>query len=52
MLRRPLQEVLRGAYRFEARKSQWLKAAHDAVALLLEGGELERIGQVSSDPNT
>ena len=52
MLRRPLQEVLRGAYTIEARQTQWLKAAHDAVALLLDGGELERIGQVSSDPNT
>lgn len=39
-LRRPLQEVLGDTETFEERKARWLTAAHDAVEILLQGGEL------------
>lgn len=43
LLRCPLRDVLEEAHSFEERRTNWLRAAQDAVTLLLEGGELARM---------
>ena len=42
-LRRPLQDVIGDTHTPEERRTRWLAAAHDAVEILLLGGELAEL---------